>query len=100
VASASRHTTAAAMKQQVDAVYENGVFRRLSPVSVAESQRVRIEILENDPGRAFLDQEFMESARAEAEAAGQIPSIEEVRKRLASVPGSMAETVMEERGEF
>ena len=88
------------MKQQVDAIYENGVFRPLAPVSVGESQRVRITILDTDPAQACLDTELIERARLEVSALERIPTIEEVRKQLAKIPGSMAETVIEERGEF
>lgn len=88
------------MKQQVDAVYENGVFRPLTPVTVGESQRVRITIADIDPALAFLDSELVERARAEVAALERLPSIEEVRARLAIIPGSMSETVIEERGEF
>ena len=88
------------MKQQVDAVYENGVFRPLTPVAVGESQRVRITIADADPQPVFVDTELVERARAEVAAMKHRPSIEEVRAALASLPGSMAETVIEERGEF
>ena len=88
------------MKQQVDAVYENGVFRPLTPVALGESQKVTLTFADADPALAFLDSELIERARAEVAALEHVPTIEEVRARLATIPGSMAETVIEERGEF
>jgi predicted DNA-binding antitoxin AbrB/MazE fold protein len=88
------------MKQQIEAIYENGVFRPLAPVAFGEAQRVRITITDADPTQGFLDSEFVERVRTEVAALKHRPSIEEVRAKLTSIRGSMAETVIEERGEF
>jgi|HubBroStandDraft_6_1064221.scaffolds.fasta_scaffold629150_2 predicted DNA-binding antitoxin AbrB/MazE fold protein len=88
------------MIQQVDAVYENGVLRPLAPLTLQESQRVRITIVDSGAGQELLDKELIERARTEVSAMTEIPTIEEVRALLSTIPGSMAEAVSAERGEY
>jgi hypothetical protein len=42
----------------------------------------------------------VERARAEVAAAGAIPTIEEVRAALSSIPGLLSQDVIAERGDF
>ena len=88
------------MIQQVEAVYENGVLRPLAPVALSESQRVRITIIGPDAGHDLLDRDLLERAVAEVEAMNDLPTIEQVRKLLSTIPGSVAESVIAERGEY
>jgi predicted DNA-binding antitoxin AbrB/MazE fold protein len=88
------------MVLNVEAVYENGVLRPLEPLGLSESQRVRLVVSTGMEGRSERDWGAVERARAEVAAAGRIPSIEEVRAALAVIPGSMAQVVIDERGEF
>lgn len=88
------------MRQQVEAVYEHGVLRPLEPLSLAESQRVRLTISDPTTGRSQLDLDLIERARAEVAALETVPTIEEVRAALASIPGSLSEDVIAERGEY
>jgi len=88
------------MIQHVEAVYENGVLRPLAPVSLSESQRVRITIVGPDAGQDLLDTELLERARAEISAMQALPTIEEVRTLLSTIHGSVADAVIAERGEY
>jgi predicted DNA-binding antitoxin AbrB/MazE fold protein len=44
------------MTIQLEAVYENGVFRPLQPVELSEHQRVTVTIDAEAPGSAGIDQ--------------------------------------------
>ena len=88
------------MIQQVEAVYENGVFRPLAPIALRESQRVRITIVGSDSGQELLDRDFIERAAAEVATMKHLPTIEQVRTLLSTIPGSVADEVIAERGEY
>ena len=85
------------MIQQVDAVYEHGVFRPLEPLSLAESQRVTLTISDPDAGRSRRDLEFLERVRAEVAAMPHPPTLEEVQRALSKIPGSLTEDFITER---
>lgn len=76
-----------------------GMLRLLTPVALNESQRVMITI--DGPDTSIgLDTELIERARAEVAAMTNLPTIEEVRDLLATISGSVSETVGAERGEY
>jgi predicted DNA-binding antitoxin AbrB/MazE fold protein len=83
------------MKQLIDAIYEQGVFRPLTPILLAERERVRLIV---ETGReTWLDVEAHSMAEREAEPD---MSLEEIRAELGQVPGSWADDVIAERGEY
>ncbi|MCZ6635381.1 MAG: antitoxin family protein [bacterium] len=88
------------MAQQIDAVYENGVFRPLAPVDLEEHRTVRLTIDDNgdDPLTDLLDTEFMERCIKESKNA-PAPGIEAVRQMLAKIPGDLTEDFISERDE-
>jgi predicted DNA-binding antitoxin AbrB/MazE fold protein len=88
------------MIRNVEAVYEHGVLRPLEPLALAESQRVQLTISEVSSTRSQRDLRIVERARAEVAAAGTIPTIEEVRAALRSIPGSLSQDVIAERGDY
>ena len=87
------------MTQDVEAIYENGVLRPLEPVYLNESQRVRIMIV-GDASRDLHDRKLVERARAEIAGMTDLPTIQNVRALLSTIPGSVAEAVIAERGEY
>jgi len=88
------------MPQQVDAIYENGVLRPLQPLDLTEHERVLVSVVKNSvSGRSSLAVEYIERLRREQEDAEPAPGLEEVRRRLAKIPGSMAAEIVSERGE-
>ena len=46
------------LKQQIEAIYENGVLRPLKPLELADQQRVRITIENGDPLADLIDTEY------------------------------------------
>ncbi len=88
------------MQQKVEAVYENGVFRPLEPVSLREAEQVTLTISDPTAGRSERDREIIERARKEVAAFGKVPSIEELRSALAVIPGNLSEDVIRERGDY
>ena len=87
------------MIQRVEAVYEHGVLRPLEPLTLAESQRVRLSISDVETGRYRRDTEFLEWAKAEVAAMPHVPSLDEVHRIMARIPGSLVEDFAAEREE-
>lgn len=87
------------MQQKVEAVYENGVFRPLEPVSLKEAEQVTLTISDAAAGRRRRDLDVVERARKEVAACGKIPSIEELRSALAVIPGNLSDDLIRERGD-
>jgi predicted DNA-binding antitoxin AbrB/MazE fold protein len=87
------------MIEQVEAIYEHGVLRPLKPLSLIESQRVNLTISDLVVGRSQEDLEFLERVRAEVAAMPHIPTLEEVRKAMSKIPGSMAAEIVASREE-
>jgi predicted DNA-binding antitoxin AbrB/MazE fold protein len=91
------------MSQDVDAIYENGMFRPQAPVNVQDGERVRLivqrsaEHSEIDADDAdLLDWEFIDECRRDTEPA---PSLEEVQASLSKYQGSIADMISQERDE-
>ena len=89
------------MPIQVDAVYENGVLRPLQPLDLKEHEHVLVSVLKTapTPGRSSLAVEYVEKIKREQRDAEPLPSLAEVRRRLAKISGSMAAEIIAERGE-
>jgi predicted DNA-binding antitoxin AbrB/MazE fold protein len=88
------------MPLQVDAVYENGVLRPLQPLDLREHEQVLVSVVKPaDQGRPNLATEFIEGVKRVLQDAAPAPGLEEVRRRLAKVPGSMADDIVSDRGE-
>jgi predicted DNA-binding antitoxin AbrB/MazE fold protein len=89
------------MRFQVDAVYENGVLRPLAPLDLNEHELVVVSVLKISPPseRSGLAVEYLERVKRERESAVPAPGLGEVRRRLAKIPGSMADEIIAERGE-
>ncbi len=88
------------MPLQVDAVYENGVLRPLQPLDLKEHEHVRVSVVQDAaPSRASLAVGYIEKIKRELQDAEPAPGLEEVRRRLAKIPGSMAAEIVADRGE-
>jgi len=91
------------MHHDIDAIFENGVFRPEEPVSIADGEHVSLNI-RSKPAAAhelsdvadLLDIEFMESCR---QRSGHAPSLNQVRDILSTFKGSLADRISEERDE-
>jgi predicted DNA-binding antitoxin AbrB/MazE fold protein len=85
------------MTRNIPAVYENGAFRPLEPVSYHEHERVLLTV-ENVAAAEenLLDQEFLAYCQTQAD---DTVSLEAVRQALAKIPGSLTEDIRAERDE-
>ena len=88
------------MAVRVDAVYENGVLRPLQPLDLKEHEQVVLSVVkaEGESKGPRLAVEYIERLKTEL-GDDPIPSLEEVRKRLSKIPGSMADEIIAQRGE-
>lgn len=85
------------MTTQLEAVYENGAFRPLQPVSCHEQERVLLTIESFAAAEEnLLDREFL--AYCETQADDSV-SLEAVRQALAKIPGSLTDDLRAERDE-
>ena len=88
------------MPLQVDAVYENGVLRLLQPLDLKEHEHVLVSVVKAEAqGHSNLAVEYIESVKRELQEAEPAPGLEEVRRRLTKIPGSMAAEIVADRGE-
>jgi len=89
------------MPLQVNAVYENGVLRPLQPLDLKEHEHVIVSVIKAAPApkRSCLDVEYIERIRKEQSASEAAPGLEEVRRRLTKIPGSMSAEINAERGD-
>ncbi len=84
------------MDRRFRVVYENGVFRPLEPVDLAEHQlgTVTIPDTAGEQLDGWLDTAYMANC---AEDGQEVPGLEDVRQALAEIPGSLAEDFRAER---
>ena len=85
----------------VEAVFENGVLRLLTPIDLHEHERVtlvvRRESEDVEEEEELFDTEYMDACAADADDS---ITIEEVRARLSKIKGSMDEVIDLDRGEY
>jgi predicted DNA-binding antitoxin AbrB/MazE fold protein len=86
------------MHEHIDVVYENGVLRPLGPLpqQIQEHQHLRVTIDTPETLEDRLNATCLAAAKSEADPS---VSLEEVRRILAKVPGTLARAVMAEREE-
>ncbi len=72
---------AKAMKQHIEAIYEHGVFRPLTPLPLPESERVNLVV--ETGSEVWLDSDAHRISEAEAEPD---LSLEQIRAELAQSP--------------
>ena len=89
------------MAVHVDAVYENGVLRPLQPLDLKEHEHVVVSVVkaEGEVKGPRLAVEYIERLKREL-GDDPIPSLEEVRKRLSKIPGSMADVESAEKSKL
>jgi predicted DNA-binding antitoxin AbrB/MazE fold protein len=84
---------------QVDAVYQNGMLKPLQSLDLAENERVVVSITQDasPAGLDQLDADFLQGLRRRLAGAEPAPGLEEVRRRLSKIPGSMTADFIAER---
>lgn len=84
-----------AMEQHVDAIYEDGVLKPLSPLTLANHQRVSVTVrpplVDNED---WVDREFLAEADAGAD---ESVTVDQVRHALAKIRLPLADAFREER---
>jgi predicted DNA-binding antitoxin AbrB/MazE fold protein len=83
------------MSRKVKAIYEEGVFRPLEPLTLPERQQVEVTIPETAADEV-LDTEYIERVKKM-----ELPevSLEEVRRALSGIPRKLSDDFIDEREE-
>jgi hypothetical protein len=85
------------MEKTVQAVYENGVLHPLEPLPLEERQQVTVTI--SEATGMSPDHPLLISPEEWAAAANDDIGLDEVRRALSTIQGSLSEAVLEERRE-
>lgn len=95
------------MNKTFQAIFESGILKPLEPLPLGEHEVVTLtidgETSKQPPATAegphddWIDHDVL--ATAEREGAGAI-SVEELRELLRSIPGSLSDVIISERGEY
>jgi predicted DNA-binding antitoxin AbrB/MazE fold protein len=90
-----RESESSGMIERIEAIYEGGVFRPLTPLPLADRERVQLIVKSDQEDWLDADAHCIAEREAEPEL-----SLEEIRAELAQIPGTWAEDVIAERGEY
>ena len=85
------------MERRLQAVYKNGVLQPLEALPLEESQQVTVTIVDADSVGQEIAGYF--SPEEWAQAAQDTVSLDEVRRALATISGSLSDTVIAQREE-
>ena len=85
------------MEKRLQAVYKNGVLGPLEGLPLEERQQVTVTIL--DPGSVGQEIAGYFSPEEWAQAARDTVSLDEVRRALATISGSLSDAVIAQREE-
>ena len=89
------------MAKHIEVIYTNGVFCPAAPLELelAEGQHLTLILPENGTEwEPLVEDEDLRQWCAE-QAGERVPSLEDVRRTLSAIPGSMADVVIAERDE-
>ena len=84
------------MTHTLQAVYEKGMLRPLTPLGLREHQLINLTIADAAPAEPWLDSEYLVECSTEAD---DPVSLEAVRRALAKIPGSLSTDFIVERDE-
>ncbi len=84
------------MIQTFQAIYEHGVLRPLVPLSLPDRAQVEVTI----QGNALSDHLDQDALRLADEEGDESVSLDEIRRALATIPGSLSDDVIADRGEY
>ena len=84
---------------QVEAVYQHGMLKPLQPLDLAENEHVSLVVTTSalTPGACHSDAEFTESLRSTLQDAAPAAGLDEVRRRLSKIPGTLTADFIAER---
>ena len=84
------------MKHDLNAIYENGVLRPLEPLDLAEHAQVHVTV-SSQGDEDWRDHDALDWAQREGDPT---ISLVDVRARLSRIKGSLAESIIAERGDY
>jgi predicted DNA-binding antitoxin AbrB/MazE fold protein len=82
------------MSIRIEAIYENGMLRPLEPLDLREHQRVTVIVEPALSEDVLIDTEYMQACKDEADYS---ISIDEVRRALSGIKGSLTADFIKER---
>lgn len=83
------------MAQQFNAIYENGVLRPLSPVTLHERECVSVTVVkQSQVAGGLVDESFVAHCSSQAD---DNVSLDDVRNALAPIVGNMSDAIRHER---
>jgi predicted DNA-binding antitoxin AbrB/MazE fold protein len=84
---------------QVEAVYQHGMLKPLQPLDLAENEHVSLVVTTSTPtpGACYRDAEFTESLRSTLQDVAPAAGLDEVRRRLSKIPGTLTADFIAER---
>jgi predicted DNA-binding antitoxin AbrB/MazE fold protein len=85
------------MEKTVRAVYENGALHPLEPLQLAEREQVTVTI--SDVSVVSPNHPLLVSPEEWSDASQDDVSLDEVRRALSAIRGSLSEAVLDERRE-
>jgi len=65
------------------------MLRPLEPLALSEHQRVVLTLSETTPPHLQRNEQYLAAVRGQVAKEGPPPGLDEVRRRLAKIPGSM-----------
>jgi predicted DNA-binding antitoxin AbrB/MazE fold protein len=84
-----------AMTRTLQAIYENGAFRPLQPVSCQEHEKVLLTVESTERAEeSLVDHEFLAYCATQADDS---VSLDAVRQALTKIPGSLVDDIRAER---
>jgi predicted DNA-binding antitoxin AbrB/MazE fold protein len=83
------------MLSDVEAVYENGVLRPLSALPLAEQEHVKVTVV-RAADEDWVDAPYMEACATDADPG---VTLEQVRRSLSKICGSMDHAIQADRGD-
>jgi hypothetical protein len=75
------------------------VLRPLQPLDLKEHEQVLVSVVKTALGRSSLAVDYIENVKRGLQDAEPVPGLEEVRRRLAKIDGSMAAEIVADREE-
>ena len=87
------------MTRQLEAVFQGGVLRPLQPLGLLENQKVSLTIATLPAALDEADYLDTDLHRYCESRADDSITLEQVRKELASIPGSIADDIIADREE-
>jgi hypothetical protein len=79
----------------IEAIYDNGVLRPLTPVPFADQERVTLTVVGSE--EELFDRDYYGPPTVSDKP---VPTHEEIRAMLSTIKGSMDDAIDESRGEW